>query len=132
MRKLVLANCRVEFGTFKVVISDLPTSNDFTPSTSPHIVFSFIVFLISVSVAKDTWAAKLKKKKAITAASAQKLGNLTQKNKRTAKWKRISTFLFILMELIKPDSKRKVRVTSIAAEIMPLRCMRRAKVDDEL
>lgn len=132
MRKLALANCQAEFGTFKAILSDPPTGNDFPPSTSPHIAPSSTASPLPVSAAERARTAKLKKKKAMAAASAQKLGYLTEKDKRTAKRKRTPTPPPVPMELIRPGSKRRVRVTSIAAETTPSRRIRRAEADDGL
>lgn len=132
MRKLALVNCQTEFSTFKTGLSNPLTGNNFLASISLYIAPSFITSSLPVSTIRRAQAAKLEKKKAMTAASAQKLGHLTEKDKRTAKRKRISIPLPVLMELIRPNSKRKVRVMSIAAETTPLHCMRRAEADDVL
>lgn len=132
MRKLALANCWIEFGIFEVVLSDWPIGNDFTPFTSSHITPCFIISLLPVFVAEHAQAAKLEKKKTITVASAQKLGHLTKKNKKTAKREKIPTSFSVPIELIRPSSKWRVRVTSIATETMSLRYMRGVDVDDGL
>lgn len=129
MRKLAIANRRAEFGTFKALLSDPPTGNDLPPSASSHTAPP-TASPLPISAAERARAARLEKKKALAKASAQKLGHSTGKAKEAAKRKRTPTPPPVPMELIRPGSKRRVRVTSIAAETTPSRRMRRAEADD--
>lgn len=129
MRKLVIANCQAEFGTFKALLSDPPTGNDLPSSASSHTTPPSAFFL-PISAAEQARAARLEKKKALAATSAQKLGHSTGKAKGAVKQKTISTLSPVLMELIRPGNKRRIRVTSIATETMPFCCMRKVEADD--
>lgn len=126
---MVIINCHVEFGTFQALLSDLPTGNNFSSS-----IFSYIAppitFFLSVLIAKWGQTVGFEKKKAFAAASAQKLSYLIRKRKRTIKLKRTSIFFSILMELIKPNNKQKIRMTSIVAETTLLHYIRRIKIDN--
>lgn len=134
-------HCQADFGTFKTIISDPLTNNDPTlsvgpPSVAPLAASSSAAFPFLISATHRTRAAKVEKKKAIAVASAQKIGQTAKKN-GMVKRKRTPTPLPVPMELIRPGSKRKVRVTSIAAENTPSRRMQRIeagnkRVDDEI
>lgn len=84
MRKLAIANRQAEFGTFKALLSNLPTGNDLFSSASSHTACP-TAFSLPISAAKRAQAARLEKKKALAEASAQKLGHSTGKAKGAAK-----------------------------------------------
>lgn len=134
-------HCQAEFGTFKTIISNPLTDNDPAlpigpPSVAPLTASSSAASPFPVSAIHRARAVKVEKKKAIAVASAQKIGQTAKKN-GMVKRKRTPTPLPVSMELIRPGSKRKARVTSIAAENTPSHCMRRIeagdkRVDDEI
>ena len=77
-RKLAIANCQVEFGTFKALLSDSSTSNDLLPSTFSHTAPP-TTSLLPVFAAEKAQAARLEKIKALVTVSAQKLDYLPRK-----------------------------------------------------
>lgn len=137
IRRLAMTNyCRAKFGTFKTIFSDLPTGNDLVLSASPHLMTFFATSLSAtslfpVSVTQYARAAKVEKKKVMAVVLTQKVGQ-TAKENGMAKRKRTLTSPPVLIQLIIPESKQKVRVTSIIAEnILSHHIRSRIEADDE-
>lgn len=136
MRKLAASNRRAQIGTFKDLLSNSPTSDDshnnlllhptgIIPSSHPNLLPSTTL----VAAALLARQMGLQAKKAVSETLAQKLGCTSKEKAKTSKRKRTSTPPPSSMELIRPGSKRRVRVTRIAAESTPSRRMRKLKKD---
>lgn len=114
---------RAKFGIFKtILLSDLTNSNDsailadLLLAASPTALLSATSFFL-VSIIQCARAAKVKKKKAMTVVSAQKIGQIAKRN-GIANRKKTQISLSVLIELIKLGSKRRVRVTVL--QLKPL------------
>lgn len=129
MRKLVASNKKTQIGIFKTLLSDPLIGGNFHNDLFPYLtritltLYPNLLLSASMATAYLTYQTNLQAKKAVLEILAQKLGRISKE--KTSKRKKTPTAPSTSIELIRPESKQKVRLIRIATESTFFRCMRR-------
>lgn len=120
---------------FKAILFYPPIAND---STALVDLFSAAFFAVLLSTTSSflifaiqyAQAVKVEKKKTLAIVLAQKIGQTVKKN-GIKKRKKTPILFPVLIKLIRAKSKQKMRVTSIAAKIIPSYYIRKIKTGNK-